>query len=82
MDSLQVKDGEPEPVEGEWNSDFVCPGAARLFPLYLRGSDPCLVGQSDVRQSPHMVWYVPAIKTGCPEMRQNPKRTYHHLLFG
>lgn len=73
MDSLQVKDGKTEPVEVEWNSDFICPGATHLFPLYLRVSDPCLVGQSDVRQSPHMVWYVPEIKRGCPEMRQNPK---------
>lgn len=75
MNRLHVREGETELVEVEWDSDLVCPGAAHVLPLYPRGSNPCLVGQSHVRQSPHMVWYIPEAKGGCSEMRQNTSRT-------
>lgn len=68
MNSLHVKEGETELVEVGWDSDLVCPGAAHVLPLYPCGSDPCLVGQSDVGQSPEA-------KGGCSEMRQNTNRT-------
>lgn len=85
MNSLHVKEGETELVEVEWDSDLVCPGAAHVLPLYPCGSDPCLVGQSEVGQSPQRVWYVPEAKGGCSEMRQTPTElstTSSLSLFG
>lgn len=63
-------------VEVAEDSDFFCLGVVHL----LCGSDPCLVGQTDVGQSSCTVWYIPEAKEGCPETRQSPDRTYHRLL--